>query len=130
MPAAAGAATIVAMRIALVAIIALVLTTGCRTKEKYSSSCKRGHSLTPPWSELGLPVAEGRVCESDDQRAEVQYLVKHKPEWEAAYAQALTTAGYAKGRCSDASCTFSKGTDKATVQVIENKTWITVIIRR
>jgi hypothetical protein len=115
----------------MVVILVLVAAgSACRTKDNYSSSCKRGVELTAPWSGLNLPVAEGRVCKSDESRAEMQHLTGHRPDWEQKYGEALATAGYVKGRCSDMSCTYEKGGDRATVQVIETKTWITVIVRR
>src|SRR6185295_5015717 len=89
--------------LAAAAVCLCLSLSGCRTKEKYSSSCKRGVSLTAPWSGLGLPTEEGRVCASDGRRMEMQYLTKHRPEWEEAYAKALASAGYEQGRCTDLS---------------------------
>lgn len=116
--------------VSTVVVSVLASLAGCKTKDKYSPSCKRGVSLTAPWTDLKLPLEEGRVCVSDDKRAEMQYLTQHRPEWEQAYEKALVAAGYAKDRCNDMSCTYKKDADKVTVQVIENKSWITVIVRK
>lgn len=116
------------LKLAPVLALALALT-GCKTKSRYSPSCKSGVALTTPWTELALPIDEGRVCASDAKRAEMQYLTKHRPEWEKAYEDALVKAGYAKDKCTDQSCSFTKAGDKLNVQVIETKSWITVIVR-
>jgi hypothetical protein len=111
-------------------IVLAVASTGCKTKSRYSPSCKSSVALTAPWTELALPTGDGRVCTSDAKRVEMQYLTKHAPEWEKAYADALVKAGYAKDRCTQQSCTFVKADDKVTVQVIETRSWITVIARK
>jgi hypothetical protein len=127
---AGGLEVLMSRMVVVLALAAVVGAGACRTKDKYASSCKRGVELTAPWTELNLPVAEGRVCKSDESRAEMQHLTGHRPDWEQKYGEALASAGYVKGRCSDMSCTYEKGGDRATVQVIETKTWITVIVRR
>jgi hypothetical protein len=124
-----NARRLVAIGIVVVAIV-LVAIFGLRKGKKYAPSCPRNVPLVSPWAELNLPVSGGRVCESTSQRTQVQYLHKHKSDWEAAYDQALIAAGFTKDRCLDMSCTYKRGADKATLQVIETKSWNTVIVRR
>jgi hypothetical protein len=113
----------------LLALIALSIT-GCKAKKKYSPSCQRSTTLTAPWDGYALPTSGGRVCSSDQARAEMQYLSGDRASWEKSYETALVAAGFAKDRCTNQSCTFKRGDEKATVQVIEAKKWVTVVVRR
>jgi hypothetical protein len=110
--------------------LALVLVSGCKKKQSWSPGCQKAQAMTAPWTELSLPVGNGRVCESDDKRVELQYLEGDRPGWEQKYDEAMVAAGLVKDRCSDASCTYKKDDFKATVQVIQAKKWVTVIVRR
>jgi hypothetical protein len=110
--------------------LAALTATGCKAKKKYSPSCQRSTSLTAPWDGYGLPTSGGRVCASDQARAELQYLSGDRTSWEKSYETALLAAGFAKDRCTSQSCTFKRGEEKATVQVIEAKKWVTVVVRR
>lgn len=112
------------------AAAALAAGAGCKSKKGYSADCKRGVSLTAPWSELALPTGDGRVCSSDAKQAKVQYLTKHEADWEAAYDQALVAAGFTKDKCTDLSCTYKRGDEKVTVQGFEGKMWNSITIRR
>lgn len=113
----------------LLAFLALP-SAGCKSKKRYSPSCQRAVALTAPWDALSLPTGGGRVCASDAARAELQYLSGNRTSWEKQFEDALVAAGFAKDRCTAQSCTFKRGDEKATVQVIETKRWNTVIVRR
>lgn len=110
--------------------LALGLAAGCKKKPTWSPGCKKPAQLTAPWTELALPIGDGRVCESDDRRAELQYLDGDRPSWEQRYEETMLAAGFTKDRCSDASCTYVKDGFKATVQVIQATRWVTVIVRK
>jgi hypothetical protein len=116
---------------ALTLAVAVTLAAGaCKKAPRYSPNCRRAAALTAPWDQLGLPIAGGRVCSSDASRAELQFLTGDRPAWEARFAEAMTTAGYAKDRCSAQSCSFVRDGARASVQVIASSRWVTVIVRR
>lgn len=118
---------VVGVVLTLAVIIAVFKVRG---KRRYSPSCQRAVAATAPWTELSLPGG-GRVCASDERRIEIQHLSGRRPDWESAYGSALTAAGFARDRCTDASCTFRRGDkDKVTLQVIQTSKWNTVIVRK
>ena len=109
------------MRSLLVCVVVLV---GCGKQEEakpgqdFGKACKPGTSLVAPWSELSLPVADGRVCSSTELQTEVQYLDKVGDDLQKAYEQAFTAAGFTKDRCSEntkgitPSCRYEKPAPK------------------
>lgn len=115
---------------AVAVVLALALVSGCKKKQSWSPGCKKPAELTSPWKDLNLPIGNGRVCESSEARAELQYLEGDRAGWEAKYDETMVAAGLVKDRCSDASCTYEKDGLEATVQVIQAKKWVTVIVRR
>lgn len=115
---------------AVALFLALALVSGCKKKQSWSPGCQKAAELTAPWKDLNLPVGNGRVCESDESRAELQYLEGDRPGWEKKFEETMVAAGLTKDRCSDASCTYQKDDLKATVQVIQAKKWVTVIVRK
>jgi hypothetical protein len=112
----------------LVPLALMVTALGCR-KPNYGPGCDAAVALVSPFAEMGLPVAEGRVCKSEAKVTEVRYLSGAKADYEASFEQGLTGAGYAKEKCRELACDFKKGDQKVTVQVMESKLWRTVVVR-
>jgi hypothetical protein len=107
-------------------IFCAVLVVGCG--KKYSPACSREADLTPPFTDLNLPTAEGRVCESNDKRAKLEFRDRDESKWKANIEQAVTSAGYTKDKCPSY-CVYTKGTQRLQVIVgdISNK-WVTVTL--
>jgi len=118
-------------RMMMVAVVAVsALAGGCKKKQSYSPSCQRAVSLASPWDGYQLPVDGGRVCSSDTSRTELQFLSGDRPGYEAKFETALVAAGFTKDRCTSQSCAFARDGEKAVVQVIQAKRWVTVIVRK
>ena len=96
-----------------VGLVALSLV-GCGAK--WSPACKTEATLTPPFTDLNLPVSEGRVCESDDKRVKLEFHGGDKDKWKSAVEQAVTGAGFAKESCPSY-CMYTKGTQRLQVIV-------------
>ena len=111
-------------------LAATVLTSGCGKKKRYSPSCDRSVTLTAPWDGYQLPTSGGRVCSSDASRAELQFLSGDRAGWERKFEEALLAAGFAKDKCSSQSCTFKRDGERAVVQVVQTKRWVTVFVRK
>lgn len=117
--------------IAAAVLVALALSTvGCKEKKRYSPSCQRAVTLSSPWDGYGLPTDGGRVCSSETARAELQYLSGDRPGWEKKFESALLASGFTKDKCSSQSCNYLRGAERAVVQVIETKRWVTVVVRK
>src|SRR5688572_13350069 len=87
--------------------IALVVLAACGNKESaskrgqdFSKSCT-GASLVEPWPQLSLPIADGRICRSQETVTQVQYMTKTGTELRDNYEQALLAKGYEKEKCHE-----------------------------
>jgi hypothetical protein len=110
----------------IAATFSCLLVAGCG--KKYSPACSKDAELTPPFTELGLPTSQGRVCESDGKRAKLEFRDSDEAKWKATIEQAVTSAGYTKEKCPSY-CVYTRGTERLQVIVgdIANK-WVTVTL--
>ncbi|HSO31268.1 MAG TPA: hypothetical protein VLT33_02095 [Labilithrix sp.] len=97
----------------LVVVVAIPLA-ACGPK--WSPACKTEATLTPPFTDLNLPVAEGRVCESDDKKARLELHGADKDKLRTSLEQAVTGAGFAKESCPSY-CMYTKGTQRLQIIV-------------
>ena len=106
----------------LIVVLAMV-TAGCGAK--HSSSCSKKADLTAPFTELGLPVDDGRVCDSDEKKARLEFVGKDKDKWREAIEKSVTGAGFSKESCPSY-CIYTKGTQRLQVIIGDiNDKWVT-----
>jgi len=99
------------------------ITAGCGAK--HSTSCSKKSDLTPPFTELGLPVDDGRVCDSDDKKARMEFVGKDKDKWRNKIEESVTGAGFSKESCPSY-CVYTKGTQRLQVIFGDiNDKWVT-----
>lgn len=104
-------------------VVLVMVTAGCGAK--YSSSCSKKADLTAPFTELGLPVDDGRVCDSDDKKARMEFVGKDKDKWRDAIEKSVTGAGFSKESCPSY-CVYTKGTQRLQVIIGDiNDKWVT-----
>lgn len=104
-------------------VVLAALSSGCGAK--YSSSCSKKADLTSPFTELGLPVDQGRVCDSDDKKARMEFVGKDKDKWRDAIEKSVTGAGFAKESCPSY-CIYTKGTQRLQVIIGDiSEKWVT-----
>ena len=101
-------------RISLLVVLVAVPLTACGSK--WSPACKTEATLTAPFTELNLPVGEGRVCESNDKKVRLELQGADKDKWRTSLEQAVTGAGFAKESCPSY-CMYTKGTQRLQVIV-------------
>jgi hypothetical protein len=105
------------------AVLSLVAAAGCG--QKYSSSCKKAVDLTSPFTELGLPTGDGRVCESDDKKAKLEFIGKDEEKWRGKIEESVLAAGFVKESCPSY-CVYTRGTQRLQVIIgdVADK-WVT-----
>lgn len=94
------------LALVLIAASSLVVGAGCG---KYSSTCKESAELSSPWTSLGFPVDDGRVCESSAKKTRVQFISKDAKKWQGAFEEKLLSGGYTKKECKNDYCIYEKG---------------------
>jgi hypothetical protein len=104
-------------------VVLAVVTSGCGAK--HSSSCSKKVDLVSPFTDLGLPVDDGRVCDSDEKKTRMEFVGKDKEKWRGAIEQSVTGAGFTKESCPSY-CVYTKGTQRLQVIIGDiNDKWVT-----
>jgi hypothetical protein len=100
----------------------------CGKKETYSPSCKNPVPMTLPWAGMNLPVGEGRVCSSTNNRLEVQFTKGTRDQWFGQFESAVTTAGFEKRNCTSQSCSYQRGKERVQIVGLDAQKWKTVVL--
>lgn len=124
-------------RVALLAsTLSLLWGSGCR-RTQYGVGCEEAVELGAPWAEMELPIdaAETRVCASSHDELKLRsHTWTTAEDATPAFETALVAAGYAKARCSGATCYYERDGTRVSVQPLEfrvkNKRLVTIVLRR
>jgi len=98
---------------------------------RHSDGCKKSAEVVAPFSELGLPTADGngRVCEADSKKMKVEHMGTDHDGWRQKYEEAIVSKGYSKKDCSRTQCVYVKAKARIRVNILEaSKKWTTVIV--
>jgi hypothetical protein len=104
------------------------LAAGCGKKQRYAPTCQKAAELTAPWTEMNLPVSEGRVCKSEAKRLEVEFLKGTREERFAAFEAAVQAAGFEKKECKDNRCVYVKDGQRLNVMGMSTERWRTIVM--
>jgi hypothetical protein len=108
------------------AAAASVSASACGKRQRYSPTCTSNHELVSPWSELALPVSDGRVCKSDAKGIEVQFLSGTADERFEAFEKQVLAAGFTKAECVDRRCVYKRDAKRLNLMRLSADRWRTI----